>query len=620
MATPPGNPRSDSKMSIYEPLQHTAHHASQEELAHRPPPPKTQSYMDRLVPPSQENFERIAHIQEEKEQRSRQRERERRQHALQEAKEQDQKENQERTRAARLIQKTFRGHRARRELEGFGLDASTRWISALREAEFRETMRPVSKRGPNGLLSPEEEESGTQRTNAIRRWKKASIIARRAGHDDLESDSSSLSTVDTSASPAERQKVREQSNKLLDGQRNRAQMMGLQYFLEMVDVKHRYGSNLRQYHSEWKKSDTKENFFYWLDFGGGKDMELDSCPRDRLEREKVRYLSREERQYYLVKVDSQGRLRWAKNDALIDTTVHFKDSIHGIVPSDDPTPSFNPETQPRPPSPIAGSSRSSLSLSSIDSTRAHDRAAKYTNPDPDEPEPHGMQRVTHWSASTIWNKVLRRSVKDGTWIFVADTSFRLYVGIKNSGAFQHSSFLQGSRISAAGLIKIKSGRISSLSPLSGHYRPPASNFRAFVKSMRAAGVDMHKVSISKSYAILVGLEAYVKTRKKSKHFFEKMMHRKDKVVYPEVAAKREEDEMDNSQSAQREREVIQQQDQEREENKAGIKMMGKLGFVPREPNGHPEMEKEEREDEAVAQKRVDLHSAKVSGGQTSTQG
>lgn len=595
-----------------------AHHASHEDLAHRPRPPKTQSYMDRLVPPSPENFERIAHIQEQKEEQGRQRNRERRHHAIQEAKAQDQTEYHERTKAARLIQKTFRGHRARRELDGYGLDAGTRWISALREAEFRETMKPVSERGPNGLLSPEEEEEGTNKSNAIKRWKKASIIARRAGHDDLESDSSSLSTIDTNTSPAERQRVREQSNKLLSGQKDRAQMMGLQYFLEMVDVKHRYGSNLRQYHAEWKKSDTKENYFYWLDYGGGKDIELDTCPRDRLEREKVRYLSREERQYYLVKVDDRGRLRWAKNDALIDTTVHFKDSIHGIVPSEDPTPSFNPETQPRPPSPIAGSSRSSHSLSSIDSTRAHDRAAKYTNPDPDEPEPHGMKRVTHWSASTVWNKVLRRSVKDGTWIFVADTSFRLYVGIKNSGAFQHSSFLQGSRISAAGLIKIKSGRISSLSPLSGHYRPPASNFRAFVKSLRAGGVDMHKVSVSKSYAILVGLEAYVKTRKKSKHIFEKMMHRKDKVVSPEVAAKREEEEMDNSQSAQREREVIQQEISGREENKARVKMMDKLGMVPREPDGQPQQEQEEKRKEALAQDRADFQDGEAFRGATST--
>ncbi len=47
----------------------------------------------------------------------------------------------------------------------------------------------------------------------------------------------------------------------------------------------------------------------------------------------------------------------------------------------------------------------------------------------------------------------------------ADTSFRLYVGIKQSGAFQHSSFLHGARISAAGLIKVKDGQLRSLAPL-----------------------------------------------------------------------------------------------------------------------------------------------------------
>ncbi|CRK24514.1 hypothetical protein BN1708_018110 [Verticillium longisporum] len=67
----------------------------------------------------------------------------------------------------------------------------------------------------------------------------------------------------------------------------------------------------------------------------------------------------------------------------------------------------------------------------------------------------------HVSASTIFNKMLRKSVRKNTWIFVADTNFRLYVGIKSSGAFQHSSFLQGSRISSAGLIKVKDGKIKS---------------------------------------------------------------------------------------------------------------------------------------------------------------
>jgi hypothetical protein len=159
------------------------------------------------------------------------------------------------------------------------------------------------------------------------------------------------------------------------------------------------------------------------------------------------------------------------------------------------------------------------------------------------------------------------------------------VGIKNSGVFQHSSFLQGARISAAGLIKIKNGRLSSLSPLSGHYRPPASNFRAFVHSLEDEGVDMSHVSISKSYAVLVGLEAYVKTQKKGKEALQKLSHHKLKVLEPEEAAKREEAEKDTSKSAAREREVLEKERREEElkriETKAGMSFWQRLGFSHR---------------------------------------
>jgi hypothetical protein len=92
------------------------------------------------------------------------------------------------------------------------------------------------------------------------------------------------------------------------------------------------------------------------------------------------------------------------------------------------------------------------------------------------------------------------------------------VGIKDSGSFQHSSFLQGSRVSAAGSIKIKDGKLVGLSPLSGHYRPTASNFRAFMQSLREAGVDMENVVISKSLAVVQGIELYSKLRKGMKRF------------------------------------------------------------------------------------------------------
>ncbi|KAK3086977.1 hypothetical protein LTR53_019940, partial [Teratosphaeriaceae sp. CCFEE 6253] len=120
--------------------------------------------------------------------------------------------------------------------------------------------------------------------------------------------------------------------------------MGLEYFLEMVDQRHRYGSNLRRYHQEWNKSDTRENFFYWLDYGEGQAVDLEDRPRKRLDTEQVRYLSREDRVKYLVEIDGQGRFCWVKNGRPVTTSTEFKDSINGIVPVDDTTPTWREVT------------------------------------------------------------------------------------------------------------------------------------------------------------------------------------------------------------------------------------------------------------------------------------
>jgi len=53
-----------------------------------------------------------------------------------------------------------------------------------------------------------------------------------------------------------------------------------------------------------------------------------------------------------------------------------------------------------------------------------------------------------------------------SFIKVADTKNNLYIGIKQSGAFQHSSFLRGSRISAAGLIIVNDGQLQRKRTLS----------------------------------------------------------------------------------------------------------------------------------------------------------
>jgi hypothetical protein len=45
-------------------------------------------------------------------------------------------EEQNRSDAAVIIQRNYRGHRTRRAMEGRSLDPSVRWIEALRDGEF----------------------------------------------------------------------------------------------------------------------------------------------------------------------------------------------------------------------------------------------------------------------------------------------------------------------------------------------------------------------------------------------------------------------------------------------------------------------------------------------------
>lgn len=102
------------------------------------------------------------------------------------------------------------------------------------------------------------------RTDSARdRWRRATIIARRAGNDqdpdsdDGSSSSSSSSSSRSSRAEAERRKAEKKRKEESKARRRKdAKTMGLQYFLEMVDLKHRYGSNLRTYHEEWLRADS----------------------------------------------------------------------------------------------------------------------------------------------------------------------------------------------------------------------------------------------------------------------------------------------------------------------------------------------------------------------------
>lgn len=174
---------------------------------------------------------------------------------------------------------------------------------------------------------------------------------------------------------------------------------------------------------EWKKSTTHENFFYWLDYGGGKDISLEACSRERLDKEQVRYLGREERMDYLVMADGEGKLCWKKNGDRIDTTTESRDSIHGIVPVGDMTPMFAPVTAATSDSPQSDHSSSedySEAGSGIDGTRSNNKISI----DKDTDAPQSPNRSKEVSPAALFDHLLKKSGgkkggKKSQWIFVS---------------------------------------------------------------------------------------------------------------------------------------------------------------------------------------------------------
>jgi hypothetical protein len=201
--------------------------------------------------------------------------------------------------------------------------------------------------------------------------------------------------------------------------------MDLQYFLEMVDLKHRHGSNLRAYHTYWRNSSSNQNFFYWLDHGDGKSVELPERPRDRLEREQVRYLTREERMNYLVQVDEAGLFRWAKNNEPVWTsTARFKDSLHGVVGIDDDVPEFKGYSGMCEPDSTGSASSSSPSCSSSSSVQSLGSALSNDDNKPFTDEEYKaaklMKKMAHASPTAAMKRLVGKSPKkEDMWIFVS---------------------------------------------------------------------------------------------------------------------------------------------------------------------------------------------------------
>ncbi|XP_057719294.1 IQ domain-containing protein IQM6 [Arachis stenosperma] len=85
------------------------------------------------------------------------------------------------------------------------------------------------------------------------------------------------------------------------------------------------------------------------------------------------------------------------------------------------------------------------------------------------------------------------TTRDLKWIFVLSTSKTLYIGQKNKGTFQHSSFLAGGATLSAGRLVVDDGVVKEVWAHSGHYLPTEENFQEFMSFLEEHNVKLTDV-------------------------------------------------------------------------------------------------------------------------------
>ncbi|KAL1552928.1 IQ domain-containing protein iqm2 [Salvia divinorum] len=176
--------------------------------------------------------------------------------------------------AAIKLQKVYKSFRTRRKLADCAVLIEQNWWKLLDFAELKHSSISFFDLG--------------RRETAISRWSRARTRAAKVGK--------GLS------------------------KNGKAQKLALQHWLEAIDPRHRYGHNLHIYYVKWLNSQSKEPFFYWLDIGEGKDINLvEKCPRSKLHQQCIKYLGLMEREVYEVVIEG-GRLLYKQTGEPLDTT------------------------------------------------------------------------------------------------------------------------------------------------------------------------------------------------------------------------------------------------------------------------------------------------------------